>query len=83
MKDHQHRHLVASTPASYSEGPVFEYWSGGGLSWVIRGFPQSLQAYVGTVPWTGHNRFLSYPFRFINHAIIRGYKVWATDKVAK
>jgi hypothetical protein len=54
----------------YSEGAVFESRLGYRLSWeVFRGFPQSLQAYVGILPLLGQDRFLPNPFPLISSVV--------------
>jgi hypothetical protein len=73
---------VVSTPASYSEGPRFKSLPGVLLPWLRFScfFFQILQKNTGIVD---HDRFLPYPFKFINHPVIRRFIVWDTESVVK
>jgi hypothetical protein len=46
---------------------------------ILFDFPQSIQADTIIVPRLGHDVFLSYPYKFISHPIIRLHIVWDSD----
>jgi hypothetical protein len=58
---------------SHSEGDRFEFRPGHRLFWLrfLRGFPQSLQQNVGTVPQSGHDHFLPNTVQYTSHPTIR------------